>query len=59
MAALKKFRFTFSTNELGVQSYFIIARDFFEAVTEFKAKLYEDEIPIDSMEDVEVTEIWR
>lgn len=60
MAALKKFRFTFSTDELaGARSYFIKARNFFEAVTEFKNMLYENKIPIDSIEDVEVTEIRR
>ena len=59
MAALVEYRFTFGTDKLNLQSYFIKARNFFEAVTEFKAMLYENKIPIDSIEDVEVTEIRR
>ena len=59
MAALIEYRFTFGTDELNIRSYFIKARNFFEAVTKFKAILYDNKIPIDSLEDIEVTEIRR
>ena len=59
MAAIKKFRFTFCTNKSSIQSCFIEASDFFEAVQDFKDWLYNEDIPRRSIEDVEVTEIRR